>query len=1272
MFEVTAEQIELLNDTDLRALVGLLCEQELRTLGYSPAAVTSGGNQNAKDGGIDVRVDLPDGTAVSGFIPASASGFQVKAQDMPRGEILDEMAPKNALRPSIADLASRRGAYIIVSSQGSLADSALQDRKSAMRAALNGAFPADALIVDFYDRHRLATWVNQHPGLVPWVREKVARPLSGWRAFGDWSSSPTSLDKPYLLDDGLRLVSQSIRNADGLSATNGVNCLRRILEKPKGIVRLVGLSGIGKTRLVQALFDERIGERPLAQSEAIYADISDSPDPVPLELASQLITMRHRAVMIVDNCGIELHRKLSARIMAADSAISVITVEYDVTDDEPENTDVFKLEAASVELIEKILEAKVPGLAGPSRSVIAQFSDGNARIALALAATAKSGESLANLRDTELFRRLFEQSKGASENLLSAAKACALLYSFDGETLEGESSELITLASLAGCTVDQLFAHVAELGRRQLVQKRSKWRAILPHALAHRLAKIALQDIPFQRIEAAIVNGRSERMLRSFSKRMGYLHDDNLATALAAKWLTDGGLLEPIGNLDELGAALLTNVAPIQPEATLASIERAAARHPWFFGSDNRNRREIVRIIRSIAYDATLFDRAVALLGNFAVSEGESQHDSSKNVLKSLFFLYLSGTHAAPFQRAAYIKQLLESANDTESALGLELLRAMLECRQFSSHYPFEFGARTRDFGLYPRKRNEFVEWFGQAMRVVGTVGASNRAISHEVRKLIAVRFSELCKWVDMIDELVALAETFAGEGAWPEGWIGTRSAVRKCKGTIEESKLAKLEALSERLRPKDLPGLVRSYALSKEWGPLDIAVPEEDEEEETTRGTAREKVFEVCVDLGQQLAQDSKQLSSMLPEILASDSQKTFALGKGVASGCASLAESWRLLVHHFLAIPEPKRRPELLAGFLASAMARNADETEGFLDEMLADARMHTYFVYCQGSAEFNDAAYARLVTACALETVPVSSYTFLAWGRSNECFNDEQICELLRVIAAKDDGMPVAVEILGMRVFSRRSDRSPVGETLKAAGRDLLEQVCFEKGSDRFDHLLGNVIEVSLDDSKHEELARSLCTGIVAAVNSYRISAWDINDIIEGLAKTCPVAVLDILVEQAKDAQGASRAIFRDIRENRRCALQCVPDEVALAWAAAKPDSRYIALAGVVKYSDANDDEKSLHWSVMAEKIMSAAPDPATVLDVFLDRFPPTGGWSGSLAGIMASRIPLIELLAQHTRPEVAAWATANLPKFTNSVERRRAGEAAQDRRRDERFE
>src|SRR5882762_8686935 len=132
MFEITADDIALLNDEDLRSLVGRLCESEMRRRGISPSCVTWGGNQNAGDGGVDVRVALPPHVETEGFIPRPNTGFQVKAEDTPPSRILSEMRPHGMLRPAIRELVDNSGSYIIVSSKGSTSDVALQNRRQAM------------------------------------------------------------------------------------------------------------------------------------------------------------------------------------------------------------------------------------------------------------------------------------------------------------------------------------------------------------------------------------------------------------------------------------------------------------------------------------------------------------------------------------------------------------------------------------------------------------------------------------------------------------------------------------------------------------------------------------------------------------------------------------------------------------------------------------------------------------------------------------------------------------------------------------------------------------------------------------------------------------------------------------------------------------------------------------------------------------------------------------------------------------------------------------
>jgi hypothetical protein len=263
MFEITVDDIAALNDEDLRTLIARLCEAEVRRHGHSPAAVTWGGNQAAKDGGLDVRVALPAGTTIGGFIPKANTGFQVKKPDMPRGEIFEEMKPKGALRPVISDLLQASGAYVIVSSK-SVSDSALQSRRDAMAAAVAALPNAENLTLDFFDRTRIATWVRDHAGLIPWVRSRIGRAITGWQSYGSWSAAPAESDSTFLLDE-LSRIHAGRGDGDGLTAIDGINQIRNIIRAPGHVVRLVGLSGVGKTRLAEALFDETVGANCLGQ-----------------------------------------------------------------------------------------------------------------------------------------------------------------------------------------------------------------------------------------------------------------------------------------------------------------------------------------------------------------------------------------------------------------------------------------------------------------------------------------------------------------------------------------------------------------------------------------------------------------------------------------------------------------------------------------------------------------------------------------------------------------------------------------------------------------------------------------------------------------------------------------------------------------------------------------------------------------------------------------------------------------------------------------------
>ncbi len=742
---------------------------------------------------------------------------------------------------------------------------------------------ANQLTLDFYDRTRLASWVRNHAGMIIWVRRAVGRAIQGWEPFGAWAYPAGGAEAEYLLEKGVRIRARPAKTEADLPADAGLKKIRDILRNPGQVVQLVGLSGVGKTRFVQALFDSRIGGGALDPTLAVYTNMNNDPNPQPFSLASDLVANDTRAILIIDNCASDLHERLSQLAKTTASPLSVLTVEYDIRDDQPEGTEVFEVQVASPELIEKLLQKRFPNLSQVDRGTAANFSGGNARIAIAIADTVSRGGTLASLSDSQLFERLFIQRQEQDRSLLQMAQASALVYSFNGEDLsEGDQGELARIARLIGATADQAHRHVAELLRRDLAQRRGKWRAILPHAVANRLAATALQNIPFARIQEYLIDGAPERLTTSLSRRLGYLDTSAEAKTIVRGWLDPAGWIgRHVWNLNEFGKAMFKNCLPANPEVGLQALEVNLPAHnaetPITTGD------YVPRALRSLAWDAVLFDRCVALLQVLAIyGEGAIAKEAAE-MHTSLFHLYLSGTHATAERRAAIVNGLLNSTNSYERGIGLAALGAMLKVMYFSSHYDFQFGAHSRDYGYQPKTYDDQKHWYRIAFAVAESIALSGSAAATDAKATISANFRGLWTRIGLRDELESIVGKFASEGFWRDGWL----AVKQTRYFDEKDKAsdnyARLSRLVEILKPRDLIQRVRGQVLTSKGGHFDI--DEVDTNNADSFRIAMERKNSEAEVLGSEVANDEATLQELIQEIVGGQGN-LWHFGMGLARG--------------------------------------------------------------------------------------------------------------------------------------------------------------------------------------------------------------------------------------------------------------------------------------------------------------------------------------------------------------------------------------------------
>lgn len=1276
MLNITGNHISKLSDEDLRTLVVRLCEAELRQSNLPLSAVTAGGHQNAADGGVDVRVELPNGSPDLDFIPRGATGFQVKQQDMSAGAIESEMCPKKKLRPSICELASKQGAYVIVSGKGSTADSSLKNRKIAMQSAISDLPQDTTLHIDFYDRDRLARWVRGYPGVALWLRESIGEPLAGWRPYGNWAYGD-SVDSEYLLDDKCRVVApqQTDGNAP-LTVEQGIQAIRSVLGKPHGIVRLVGLSGTGKTRLVQALFDTKVENDVLDRSIVIYVDQGSDQSPIPSarDMIHRLAADGLRTIIVVDNCNPAMHRDLAQAVSTSGGLVSLITIEYDVSDDEPEETQVFRLEPASEKIIEEILQRLTPNVSQTDRTRIAEFSGGNARIALALARTVEHSGSLATLNDMELFRRLFYQRQGGSEALMKAAEVCSLVYSFDVEAIEGAAAELPILANLAEITTNEMFRHVGELSSRDLVQRRSKWRAVLPHAIANRLARQALEKMHLGTLTNAFFQSGRERLLKSFSRRLGYLHNSVQAKQIAETWMSSGGQLGNPARLNDLGVDMFKNVAPLTPGMALQAIEVAASGDEGkaFLSTENHKHWGWCNLLRSIAYEPQYFNRAALLLARFAAENADARsHNSAHNSFKELFRLYLSGTHALVEARLDVVRQLLESKDKATNTCGLEAFAAMLESLHFTSSHDFTFGGMHRDFGWEPKTGAEISTWFRAVVAFAKTQVNSNSPHTPDIKLLLARHFRGLWVHAGICTELEEIVRDFAAQDGWPDGWLAIRDTIHFDLKRMSPEFAKHTRALEIGLRPVGLEQRMRAYVLSSKQGHFDITDIELDGDSNTAYEKAWERINKVVEDLGEEAASNQDTLAPLLPELLSGGNRLIWQFGRGLAKGVLNIEQAWHQFRDALATLPESERDVSLLRGFVEAISAYDLSMVNQLMDEALADPVLSPLFPILQTSYPVDETGAKRLISSIAHGCSQSLTYSYLMNGGVSDLIPLPLFREILLGVASLPKGYRVAVDIFGMRLHSLQSNKLAVDSDTAAIGRELLRLNDFQGADQNHAYHVNEIAVACMVGETAYKDAITASTNLARALVDYRSGATQYGELARTLFRLQPKAAIAVFLN--RELVGIAdnpkrRPLSYLFGFERESPVNSAPPEILMAWAGENPKVHLSKLAEEIHLFVKNGEHDTLLWSPLALEILDLAPDRSTILDIYASRFYPRGVRSGSLADAFTPYLALAEKLQTHNDPLVITWAKKQVDLLIKQIDE----EHTRDRRIDESFE
>ncbi|MCE6967416.1 hypothetical protein [Cereibacter sphaeroides] len=945
IFEIEKDDLLGLDDGQLEELIARLCEAEIAAKSHAISSVRWGGSLTAADGGVDVRVTVKDPTFVGDFIRRRDTVYQAKVPSMAQVAIKKEISGKDTSKDLFQELAISHGAYVIVSLRDDLAPAKLTERRKLMSEEVEKLVAPGSVALDFFDRSTLHQWLRQHVSVQLWVRRALGKSLSGWRPFERWTNVPRDTDDTLIVGEGLYL-SLPGKNSD-LSMAEGIPAVRELILTSSKSIRVAGLSGVGKTRFVQALFEEGFEADPLDRTKVIYGDIGFGVEPSATVIVDTLVAENRDAILVLDNCAKDEHSLIANRVARTKSEIKLITIEYDVRDDTPQTTEVVRLTARGTEITEKLVARRYPQLGSLNARRIADFSGGNARLALALADALPDNVSLAGLSDEELFERLFEQRHECDNNLREQAEVLSLVYSFSTAEDEEGVNELAVLGDLCEVSARRMARASNTLLERQIAQQRGRWRAVLPHAVANRLAADALRHIPVDEVLRTFEENAGERMLRSFSRRIGFLHTSPQAREISRRWLRPDGLLHKTMQLNKLGAAMLVNIAPVDCEIVLECFESQKTEIISAV-KDIRKQTDIRRVISllsKIAYEPELFDRAVSLLLEIADEAGdEDGYDEPRKRVRAFFQIRGSGTHATLRQRVDVLEACL--ADQRRHRLALDCLASSLEISNFESINlrDAEFGARPRDYGARPHGE-EAVTWLSRFLTIAAQMALSSISPDRKAtRRIIAAQFSGLWAVESLRPMLFQLAEKLHADGGWLEGWRAVKGNIhydtlrsnREGRTAKEDRELVKL---CELLAPSDLEGRVRAIALAE--GHRIFALDEEFDLDDPNRYEAsRKRLAEEAFRLGQDVATDSAVFDAVANDLFEqAHSPNRTAFGRGMAAACSDRRALLEKVTDRIRALGRAIFNDCVLSGILMEISQVDPALAQIFLDEISGD---------------------------------------------------------------------------------------------------------------------------------------------------------------------------------------------------------------------------------------------------------------------------------------------------------------------------------------------
>ena len=1069
ILEVKPDYINKLNDIQLTDLLLRLLRMEAQKFGIPKSCISGSLEIKASDGGEDAHIKWSGEPEKTDWIPNRYTLFQCKAQDIGPTKCKNEILANGKLKSRVKDVLDNGGSYVLFFTQ-KCNTKWKKERENKIREGIQsaGAPYYETADIKIYDANKISLWVNEYVPLIvqvwSWLGIHLPNSMNTWV---DW--------KKYL-ENEVKYVQDDILSGH-------ISQLKNHFIGVKKVAHIVGLSGLGKTRLALEVF--RTPENPqeniesqMITDQVVYIDAADESTGLP-GIIKQWRDYKLGGILVVDNCKLELHQRLRREIEHPDSRLSLLTLDYDTKSNDD---DCFvKLDRASEYVIKGIIKQSYSELKDADINRIVEFAEGFPRIAVMLAkARLNEVEDMGNLNDDTLMEKLLWGRGSQNDDARKVISACSLF------THLGFSDDMIHQSNFVAekiCNIskDEFYEHAVKFIDHGILDKRNRFVRVVPIPLAVRLAADWWKRCHPEKAKELMTGDMPDGMSEALCDQISKLHHVHEARQLTRYLCGDAG---PFGQAEVLnsykGSRLFRSLVEVNPTDTANALEHA------FSGWDKEQllqvkagRRNLVCSLQKLCFWEETFPIAARILLSFAVAENETWSNNATNMFFQLFHYLLSGTQAPPQLRLNVVDEALATDDIEYRRLAVEALGHALHTHHFSRDCNAEIqGSRAPREDWKPNVWQDVFDYWAKCFEHLIPLAIIDGELGALARKQIADNLRGLVQYGRM-GELESALKSICVENDifWPEAYKEIKNTIYFDGAKIPSEGLNKLKNWLEILAPR---------TFTQRWK---LIISEPPIEFDTDKGeTYSDKSYRLASEFAEECSKNTKELYENLKIVFEGGQTRGYefghALGKHLDQEHLFIEKSLSILKK----ISSDRANPSVLCGFIYSISPKNPQLIEEMLDSVVNDDNLYIHAIKLTCSIKPQKKDLNRIIKLVNTGKFNINDLRAFAYsGTLKHLYPEDVILFCEDIISFGNEGIPPALEVIFMYTFQDDEKfklcQDEIQKILEIP--DILFEL--ESASNMDAHHFKELVSRLLNEERNDEFAINISKVIIGAFSS-----------------------------------------------------------------------------------------------------------------------------------------------------------------------------------------